>query len=506
MLYRSKSNLVAMQDIFIPHLLLKLPPRFLGLAVWLMIFGGSCAVLGYLYMQASAQQKEMLEKMLGELSQSASLLVDMQSHEQLNLPAQQDSPLYIQALAPLTAFHRNLPAAQYVYTMRVTPDDRLFFVLDTAEDADIKAIQEGLGRNIRPSLLMEEYQLPYTQEENVAFLARLRSGRTFVDKMPYTDEYGKFVTAHAPLFKKNGDFAGFIGIDYNIDQYEEDIAVLRDYGLFSLLLAFIVSAALARLTLQLRQQALDHLHETELARELAEQANLAKSELLAIATHDLKNPLSAIASLAELLINLKNTNKVLPAQEIACLQNIRESSRHMFALVRRILDNEKLESGMLVLEKTTVDLAALCRGVIAANMRAAERKQLHIVANLPESLLVKADPDHLLEAFDNYLNNAVKYSMPGHTIHLTLHTLADTNMAEFAVEDEGPGLTDDDKQKVFGRFRRLSARPTNGEHSTGLGLSIVKLVVELHGGIVGCDSTLGKGTRFWARLPLQPAT
>lgn len=492
-----------MQVPSISRLLLKLPPRFLGLAVWLIIFGGSCAVLGYLYAQAASQQKALLEKMLGELGQSASLMVDMQLHEQLSSPTQQNSPIYTQALAPLIRFHRNLPSAQYVYTMRVTPDDRLHFVLDTAEDPDIKAAQEALGRDIRPSPLMEAYELPYTPEANAALLARLRSGRTFVDQSPFTDEFGKFVTAHAPLFTAGGDFTGFIGIDYNIDQYENDLAVIRGYGLFSLLLAFIVSAALARLTLQLRQLALDHLHQTALARLRAEQANRAKSELLAIATHDLKNPLSAISSMAELLINLKNTDQVLPAQEIACLQNIRESSRHMFALVRRILDNEKLESG-LMLEKSRVDLAALCRGVIAANMPAAERKQLHIVGNLPESLLAEADSDHLGEAIDNYLNNAVKYSPPGKTIRLTLHMLPDTNMAEFAVEDEGPGLTDDDKQKVFGRFSRLSARPTNGEHSTGLGLSIVKLVVELHGGTVGCDSTLGKGTRFWARLPVQP--
>lgn len=330
-------------------------------------------------------------------------------HEQLIAPTQQPSPAYTQALAPLIRFHRNLPAVQYVHTMRVTPTDKLFFVLDTAADADIRTSQEALGRSILPSPLMELYQLPYTAAENAALLALLRSGTTFVDKSPFTDEYGRFVTAHTPLFDTAGTFTGFVGLDYNIDQYEYELAVMRNYGLFSLLLALLVSAGLARLMLQLRQQALDNLREAALARQRAEKANQAKSELLAIATHDLKNPLSAISSMAELLINLKTTNQVLPTQEIACLQNIRESSRHMFALVRRILDNEKLESGMLALEKTTVDLTALCRSVIAANIRAAEGKQLHIVANLHESLVVEADPDHLLEAFDNYLNNAWRF-------------------------------------------------------------------------------------------------
>jgi hypothetical protein len=284
-------------------------------------------------------------------------------HEQLIAPTQQPSPAYTRALAPLIRFHRNLPAVQYVYTMRVTPTDKLFFVLDTAADADIRTSQEALGRSILPSPLMEPYQLPYTAAENAALLALLRSGTTFVDKSPFTDEYGRFVTAHTPLFDTAGTFTGFVGLDDNIDHYEYELAVMRNYGLFSLLLALLVSAGLARLMLQLRQQALDNLREAALARQRAEKANQAKSELLAIATHDLKNPLSAISSMAELLINLKTTNQVLPTQEIACLQNI----------------------------------------------RAAEGKQLHIVANLPESLVVEADPDHLLEAFDNYLNVAWRF-------------------------------------------------------------------------------------------------
>jgi signal transduction histidine kinase len=149
---------------------------------------------------------------------------------------------------------------------------------------------------------------------------------------------------------------------------------------------------------------------------------------------------------------------------------------------------------------------ALCRSVLDANRLAANRKHLNLVVELPDNLTVQADPELLTEAFDNYVNNAVKYSPQERTIRITLQQRSDIGMAEFAVQDEGPGLTANDMQHVFGKFRRLSARPTGGEHSTGLGLSIVKQVVELHGGTVGCDSTAGNGARFWARLPLQSAT
>ena len=73
---------------------------------------------------------------------------------------------------------------------------------------------------------------------------------------------------------------------------------------------------------------------------------------------------------------------------------------------------------------------------------------------------------------------------------------------EFRVADQGPGLTNADQKKVFGKFQRLSARPTGGESSTGLGLSIVKSVAEMHGGSVGCDCETGQGAQFWMRLPI----
>ncbi len=488
------------------RLLLKLPPRLLGIVVWLLIFGGSCMVLTYLYAHSARAHKAMLEQMIGTLSQSAAIMVDMELHQQLQDSSQQTSDTYRRALAPLVAFHRKLPDAQYIYTMRVTDADELFFVLDTATDSDINAMQETLGRKMRPSMLMESYTLPYSSEANAELLRTLRTGSTFVDHTPFVDEYGQFVTAHAPLFTLDGDFEGFIGVDYNIEAYRRDLATLRGYGLFSLLLALVVSALLARLTLRLRQQALNHLQQIADERDRAERANEAKSELLSIATHDLKNPLSAISSMAELLIHLKKSGQLLPEQEVACLQNIRESSRHMFALVRRILESERLESNSLRLEWRPVELVALCQSVIDANQQAANRKHLNVVVELPESLTILADAELLSEAFDNYINNAVKYSPHERTIRITLQKRSDIGMAEFAVQDEGPGLTPNDMQHVFGKFRRLSARPTGGEHSTGLGLSIVKQVVELHGGTVGCDSTAGNGARFWARLPLQSAT
>ena len=113
------------------------------------------------------------------------------------------------------------------------------------------------------------------------------------------------------------------------------------------------------------------------------------------------------------------------------------------------------------------------------------------------------DPDRMREAVDNLVSNAIKYSPPGGHIELSL--AVDPNRAKIKVRDEGAGLSQDDLSRLFGRFQRLSARPTAGESSTGLGLSIVKRIVELHGGNVDAASDgAGRGSTFTIQLPVTP--
>jgi signal transduction histidine kinase len=105
---------------------------------------------------------------------------------------------------------------------------------------------------------------------------------------------------------------------------------------------------------------------------------------------------------------------------------------------------------------------------------------------------------------ENFTSNAIKYSPSGTTI--TARVLASPETIRFEVQDEGPGLTDEDKQKLFGFFQRLSARPTGGESSHGVGLAITKRVVDLHNGKIWAESEVGKGTTFIVMLPRNTDT
>jgi signal transduction histidine kinase len=143
--------------------------------------------------------------------------------------------------------------------------------------------------------------------------------------------------------------------------------------------------------------------------------------------------------------------------------------------------------------------------VVMANRSQAERKKQTLLLVSPPHQKWNCDPDRLREAIDNLVSNAIKYSPVGGRIELAMSVAADG--ACISVKDEGAGLTTDDMARVFGRFQRLSAKPTAGEGSTGLGLSIVKRIVELHDGKVSAESEgPGRGATFTIRLPAAGQT
>lgn len=243
--------------------------------------------------------------------------------------------------------------------------------------------------------------------------------------------------------------------------------------------------------------------ELKTKKEAAEAAYRAKGELLAIASHDLKNPLSSIAGLAQIMLEMKMAEPDASEQDIEFLKSIHEASSHMFEVVKGILANEGLEQQGLTITENDIDLSTLAADLVQFAMPSAARKDIELSASIAPDIRFLGDKTRLREAFDNYISNAIKYSPAGKTVTVSLVSTENGKWIEFGVRDQGPGLTEDDKSKLFGKFKKLSARPTGGESSTGLGLSIVKAIIELHGGHVGCDSSLGQGAYFWARLPMH---
>lgn len=225
--------------------------------------------------------------------------------------------------------------------------------------------------------------------------------------------------------------------------------------------------------------------------------NNEKNEFLGIAAHDLQNPLGNIRLAAEML--LRYNDRMTTEKQHEMLAQIISIADRAFHIVKTILDVNAIERGQLPMVLQPTDLTRAAINEVALLMPQAHKKNITIQYHASDAVSAIADEALLQQILNNLLSNAVKYSPQGTTI--VVRVLASATTARVEVQDEGPGLSEEDKAKLFGKFARLSARPTGGEHSTGLGLSIVKKMVEAMQGRVWCESELSKGATFIVELP-----
>ncbi|WP_457652411.1 ATP-binding protein [Rhodocaloribacter sp.] len=340
--------------------------------------------------------------------------------------------------------------------------------------------RDGLekARRHRPSLIISDVMMPVM---NGYELCRAVKSDEAINHIPVI-----LLTSKASVEDK------IIGLEAGADDYIAKPFSARE------LLARVHNL----LRLREQQSALKKLNK-ELVRinGVLREASEMKSQLLSIASHDMKNPLTAIREFANVIKEELDPESHL----IELLDLVYDSTDQMLRLITQLLDSAALESGKLELVQEPVSLAELARTVVRRNERQAEKKDQRIVCT-PASehgLLVKADAERILETMDNLISNAIKYSPHGKNIYVTVSRV--DGEVRFAVRDEGPGLTGEDKRKLFGKFQKLSAQPTGGESSSGLGLSIVKQVVEMHGGRVWAESEPGRGSTFTLALPALQA-
>ncbi len=238
--------------------------------------------------------------------------------------------------------------------------------------------------------------------------------------------------------------------------------------------------------------------------ELAE-ANRFKTELLAIAAHDLKNPLQSIMGFAQLIEERKEDSTAIES----FAKIIQNSSQRMLSLINNLLEDAKAEMTTFELKPETLNLTNLIWQMLERQFNTqAQQKSQTIFFESDGDILLKADRERLKQVFENLIGNAIKYSPKGKSIWIELRKQPRTNQATnetvlVSVKDEGQGLTEEDKSKLFGKFQRLSAKPTGGEGSTGLGLAITKQLVEKHNGRIWAESEgKDKGATFFVELPM----
>lgn len=227
--------------------------------------------------------------------------------------------------------------------------------------------------------------------------------------------------------------------------------------------------------------------------------NNEKNEIFGIVSHDLKNPLTAILG----NVQMARMDIASPDDIKIVLDNIERSGQRMFEMVTNLLDINRIESGKINLTFEIFNVVFILSQTVTNYVSRALEKEIRIIFDPPDTEIdVYADINALRQVFDNLISNAVKFTPPGKCVYVEIHE--NETQIQCRVRDEGQGLTQEDMKKLFKKFTRLSARPTGNEHSTGLGLSIVKKLVEAMQGSVWAESD-GKdqGSTFIIELPRQ---
>lgn len=261
---------------------------------------------------------------------------------------------------------------------------------------------------------------------------------------------------------------------------------------------FPVDVALGAMTLP------TGVHVVAIVRDISERRRMEqiKDEFVSTVSHELRTPLTSIAGSLGLLVG--GMAGVLPEKAARLIQIAHSNSQRLVRLINDILDIEKMESGKLRLDMAAVDLRDIAqRSIDGVSGYAAE---LGVALTLSEgaSVSIRGDADRLIQVVTNLLSNALKFSPQGGRVHVTVDPV--TRLARLSVADQGPGIPEAFRARIFSRFAQADGSDTRAKGGTGLGLAIAREIAERHGGRLWFESEEGRGTTFHLDLPVAEGT
>ena len=256
--------------------------------------------------------------------------------------------------------------------------------------------------------------------------------------------------------------------------------------------------ALERLNAELEQRVADRTAALEATTAALQEADRRKDEFLAILAHELRNPLAPIRTAVQLL----RKRDLAETQNMRAREVIERQVQHLVCLIDDLLDVSRITRGMITLQRERVLIDAVVARAVETARPLIDARKHELALDLPEELLsVEGDPTRLVQIVGNILHNAAKFMEPGGRIVLSVSR--EDSYAVISVRDFGLGIQADLVSKIFDLFSQVHQKPETSHGGLGIGLALVRRLVEMHGGVVTANSEgLGKGTELVVRLPV----
>lgn len=227
--------------------------------------------------------------------------------------------------------------------------------------------------------------------------------------------------------------------------------------------------------------------------------NETKDRFISIISHDLRTPFSSILGFTDLLANDEELSEDERKQYVKYIQ---ESSRSMLALVNSLLDWTRLQTGRIKFEPQKLDISKIISDSINALSGMAIQKGIEVSSSITNPIYLFVDKSLINQVFNNLISNSIKFTNKGGSVIILSEAITNSRFVKFVVKDSGIGIKEEDLSKLFSVDSKFTSEGTAGEKGSGLGLSLVKEIVEKHGGSISVNSEYGVGTEFMFTLPI----